>query len=360
MAEWSRVLSTTIRNYLRDVEVNIMRNRRLLAMLRENGRISYKWSGEQMEWRVQYRRVPMTGYADMDVVTFSRQDRWKIANLDWRGYSIADAMSKKEKLMNKSDEAIIKLYSETTELLVQDIEDAFCEEYYVDGTTAANSKKMHGIESFLATGGSVTVAAGYKAPSQTYAGLKTDLGNYGGTWTGSWPDGVGDTTQSYDFWSPILLDYTHATAWSDGVTWANNCRQVLRVGIIKAQRNKAKKGQLEFILVDDAMYRQLLDKVTGSERIIVDRGEKSKLTYLGFRDVINLDGVDVTWEYGIPAATGYGFNTMQMETRSLQDQLFVNDGPDYDPVTKTWRFAIDFFGNSVWNTKFFPKWKNYT
>lgn len=356
MAEWSRVLSTTIRNYLREVEINVLRNRRLPAMLKDKGRITYNWSGEQMEWRVQYRRVPMIGYADMDVVQFSRQDRWKIANLDWRGYSISDAMSKKEKLMNKSDEAIIKIYSETTERLVEDVEDQFAEEYYLDGTTAANAKRMHGLESFFSGANSTGVLAGYGNPTNTFAGLVTTPGNYGGSWSGSWPDGRGDP--HYDFWAPIIVDYTASTAWSSGNTWAANCTQVVRAGIIKAQRVKARKGQLDFIMTTDTLYRQFLDKASANERIVVDRGEKSKLVSLGFKDVINWDGIDITWEYGIPANVAYGLNCSMMETRSLQEQLFLNDGPDYDPVTKTWRFAVDMFGNSVWNPRHFVKWGN--
>jgi hypothetical protein len=34
-----------------------------------------------------------------------------------------------------------------------------------------------------------------------------------------------------------------------------------------------------------------------------------------------------------------------MELCSLQSQLFVPEGPDFDPATQTWRFSIDFFGN---------------
>lgn len=356
MAEWSRVLSTTIRNYLREVEVNILRNRRLPAMLKEKGRITYDWSGEEMEWRVQYRMVPMVGYADMDVVQFARQDRWKIANLDWRGYSISDAMSKKEKLMNKSDEAIIKIYADTAERLVEDMEMQFADQYFTDGTLAANSKLMHGIESFMSGTSATSVTAGYANPTNTFAGISCQLGNYGGTWTGTWPEGLGDA--HYDFWSPIIVDYTASTAWSSGTTWANNCIQTVRAGIIKAQRQKARKGQLDFIMLGDTMYRQFLDANAAKERIMVERGQKSKLTQLGFHDVINQDGIDLTWEYGVPAGFGYGFNCDMMETRSLQSQLFVNDGPDYDPVTKTWRFAVDFFGNTVWNPRQFVAWKN--
>src|SRR5262245_29212400 len=94
--QWSRVVNTTIKNYIREVEVNVLRNRKLSALLQKRGRISYNWSGTAMDWKVQFRRVPLTGFADGDTVTFARQDRHKTAGLDWRGYSAADSMTKGE------------------------------------------------------------------------------------------------------------------------------------------------------------------------------------------------------------------------------------------------------------------------
>jgi hypothetical protein len=40
-----------------------------------------------------------------------------------------------------------------------------------------------------------------------------------------------------------------------------------------------------------------------------------------------------------------------MELRSMQGQLFVPEGPDYDVASKSWRFSIDFFGNLVFNPR---------
>jgi hypothetical protein len=54
--------------------------------------------------------------------------------------------------------------------------------------------------------------------------------------------------------------------------------------------------------------------------------------------VINQDGVDVTWEYGITPDTGYGFNCDMMELRSQQAQVFVPEGPDFDMASNAWRF----------------------
>jgi hypothetical protein len=206
--EWSRIVNTTIHEYIRDEEINILRNRKLLAMLKEKGRITFNHSGDLMDWKVRYKRAPMVGYADSDTLTFSRRDRWKTAQLEWRGYAATDSMTKMERLKNKNTEAIIKIYSQIAESLVDDLDDQYGDEFYIDGNAAGNSKRIHGVESFLGFS-----AAGTKypiaRPSSNYAGLLCTLGNYGGNWstTGStttdtdWPTGTGDA--HYDFWTPL-------------------------------------------------------------------------------------------------------------------------------------------------------------
>jgi hypothetical protein len=50
-APWSRVVNSTIRKYIRDREINILRNRKLTAMLKKKGRIAFnvsaasRWTG---------------------------------------------------------------------------------------------------------------------------------------------------------------------------------------------------------------------------------------------------------------------------------------------------------------------------
>lgn len=356
MAEWSRVLGTTLKNYIREVEVNVLRQRKLPALLKEKGRFSFGWSGNSMEWRVQYRRVPMSGYADMDTLSFGRQDRWKIATLDWRGYAATDAVSEKEKLMNKGKEAIINLYADTTKMLMDDVAESWAEEFYRDGTTAANAKFQHGIESFMGTSGASSDNLTY-LPSQTFAGLSTVLGNYGGTWTGTWPAGRGDASQSYDFWTPVVIKTT-GSGWGSGPTWTAYADAQLRYGIIKSKRQKSRKGMLDLILTTDDNYRLFLALLATKERIVVERSkEQSPLIALGFNDTVNFDGVDVTWEYGIPSGVdAYGFNTEMMEVRSLQDQVFVPRGPNYDEATMTYRYSVANFGNCTWNPRSFVKW----
>ncbi len=368
-AEWSRVVNTTIHEYVRDVEVNILRNRKLLAMLMNRGRITFNHAGDLMDWKVRYKRAPMQGYADSDTLTFSRRDRWKTAQLGWRGYASTDSMTKMERLKNKNVEAIIKVYSEIASNLMDDIEDQFCDELYIDGEASGNEKRIHGIESFMSTSGAA--AGGFiGSPNDTYAGLVCTLGNYGGNWStdaGSniaWPSGVGDS--NYDFWAPLIVDYTD-TAWTAATkTWVNTAVEALRYGIMKGQKNKSKKGQLDLILLDNELYRGFIALMAAEERLVVDRGtRKGGLIALGFEDTVNLDGVDISYEYGIPYDSagypqGYGWSLDNMELCSLQAQMFVPEGPDFDIATQSYRFSIDFFGNAKHNPRNFTKWKKIT
>lgn len=359
MADWSRIVNTTIKEYIRDVEINVMRNRKLTALLQSKGRVSMNHSGDGMDWKVRYKRAPMVGYADTDTITFSRRDKWKTAQLDWRGYVISDSMTKGEKLKNKGVPAIVQLYAGIAKGLLEDMEDEFGDEMYINGYASGNQKRMHGIESFF---NSATAGSGLGVPvgvtSATYANLSTQLGYYGGQWgngvSATWPNGAGDA--HYDFWSPVVVDYTNTNLTATTKTWPNTCVESLRYGIIKSQRNKSQNGMLDMILLENELYRQWLAQLDTKERIIINRGSKSGgLQQFGFTDVQNFDGVEVTWEYGTPAGVGYGFNVDQMELRSMQGQLFVPEGPDYDVASKSWRFSVDFFGNLVFNPRYMCK-----
>jgi hypothetical protein len=357
--QWSRVVNSTIKKYLRDREINILRNRKLTALLKKKGRISFNWSGTAMQWPVKYKRVRLTPFADGDMVEFSRKDRNKSAVLDWRGYSAGDSMTKGEFLQNRSTEAIIKLYSDISTDLVDDMEDAFGEEFYVNGYASGNSKRLHGIESFMSA--ATNAGNGAATPTGSYAGLSCVPGQYGGAWDGGnlpgWPNGRGDA--QYDFWSPLVVDYGDSLFDATNHNWETNCVEAISFGIIKSKKSKSAKGQLDVILTDDEMYRKYIKQQRGKERINVTN-EQSPLIKLGFGDVFNQDGTDITWEYGMPGGVAYGYNCDMMELRSQQAQVFVPEGPDQDIVSKSWRFSVDFFGNVVFNPKFFVKFINLT
>lgn len=356
MAEWSRSVNTTLQKYVKGSTDNIMRNRKFLGMLQMKAMVKYKVSGLLLNWKVRYKRAPVSGYADGDTISFPRTDRWKEAKLEWRGYNVPDMMTKREMLMNQGPEQIINVYSELGKSLVDDLEENFGDEVYIDGNASGNSKRIHGAESFYGVSGLSTITP-VGLPSDTYAGLRTDLGYYSGNWSkgagnlSEWPAGKGDP--NYDFWAPLVIDYNSAKFVGDSSahTWKSQCKTALRYLVVKSRKNKTRKGMMDLVMLNDDLWRVFADAWDGSQRILRDTSTVG-ITKLGFTDVINFEGVDVTSEYGLPVGIGYGFNFDQIELNSQQSELFVVDGPDWDIATKSWRTTVDFLGNMKWNPRY--------
>ncbi len=363
MAEVNRIVTTTIKKYLRETEQAIFRNRKFWAMLNSKGQMVMNQTGISFDWEVEYKEHELQAYGDGGTITFTPSDNFKNAELDYRGYVIPDVITVKQKLMNRGQEALVDLYGKMISRMSAAAKDRLGSEFYVDGNAAGNGNRFHGLESVFGTSGAV---AGEKhaAPSDTYAGLSTALANYGGSWTGTWPTGTGDP--HYDFWSPLLVDATN-TGWNATTkTWPNTCLEALRYGIIKGKKNVNKDAQLDVIMLTDDRYTDFLNRLEDKTSLRVGPGREgsSGLWKLGFTDVQNFDGVDVTYEYGVStgdsSAIGYGIPMGQIVMRSLQGNLLEDDS-DMDLATQSERFLVRMFGNLQFRQiRNFLKFKNYT
>ncbi len=357
--EFGRVLATTIADYTMGAEDNVIRNRKILALLKAKGRLAFNEFGISINWGVRWNR-----HDDGDTIPFARSNNYRRAELPWRGYVMSDLITVKEKLMNRGKAALIKYTSEIVEQMTDDFTDRFPKQIYIDGDAAGNSKLMHGFDSFtIASQQSGNFVA---TPNDTYAGIVTNLANYGGSWTGTWPLGLGDP--SYDFWAPIIVDYTN-TAWSAATkTWPNTCHEALRFGIIASKRNDSKKGRLDCIFLDRELYRQWETLLDTKERVMVQPGSATAdptLRNLGWGDVQDFEGTEITWEFGVPVDTagiaqGYGFNIDEMQILSLEDRLFVSGGPYFDEASQADRYVIRNWSNMKYNPRYFAKWAKYS
>lgn len=347
-ANWARVVNSTISEYIRKEEVNILRARKLLAALQSKGRISKGHEGTNLDWKVRYKRAPLQTYADSQQLSFPRREKRKTATLPWRAYAATDSMTKFERLQNKGTAAIIKIYANLAKELMEDVKDQFCEELFVDGNATGSTDRIHGLESFFGTNSQSGVIY---INSDTYAGLTTGRGDYGGAWTGTWPAGYGDP--QYDFWSPLILDGVNASWASGGGTWKQDCVEIVRYAILNTSRNA---DDVDLVLMEKDLFRVFADFYDDQQQINVNRGGGSSLLVkLGFGNVINFEGVDLTWEYGVPANTVYGLTMEKMELMSLQSQLFDSNMEDFDIEGMSHRFAVDFYGNMKCNPRNFFK-----
>lgn len=363
--QWNQLLMTTTPQYLRQVQVNIIRNRKVLALMESKNRIVLNCNGTKTDWRVEYKMPPLVGFADGDVADFDPADKFKNPNLEWRALIMTDAMSEMTRLENKGDAAIINIYENIISGMARAIRDQFGDEVYKDGSLAANSRNLHGIESCLGTAGSPNkLTNGFVEPNDTYATLSTKPGYYGGNHTGTgvtagataWPVGTNDA--HYDFYSPVLVNYTDPTAgvYSAGTkAWPNTCEEAMNRLCTKSKRSSSKEGMLDLLLLNEELFQQYKDVNRGRQQLMVTPGGPGTLWSLGFTDGLMFDGTNLSSEYGVPATTGYGFNTMEMELRCLQSQLFVPNGPNFNETTRYWNFDITFYGNFRFNPKFLGK-----
>lgn len=360
---FARTASTTLARHIREVEQAFLRNYQIGALLEANGRLVYGYSGEGFDWPVQYRIHNVEGNTGETQRNFVRRNLWKVANQEFRGYQTTDSMFYREFLSNKGEEGIVKVYDRFVERLETSMKQTLGGEYYIDGEITANNQSWHGLETLFNTAdtrGTVDPhtydvdeaekraanaedIVGY--PQGSYAGLNMQLGYYGGeNETGKvWPDGLADP--EFDFWTPLIVNYTTTSTLLPSATntWAGQGTEAMRYAIINCQRNVSMEGQITNILLNRELYRQLLDSLASKERINIT--SETGLRALGYKNVINFDGVEVSWEVAVPSGVGYGINYNQMQLISMDDVLLRSEGPEYDMDSQSFKAVVSTLSN---------------
>lgn len=345
----TRVLKTTREMWAKELENETIESHPMLKLLQANKRIKYNAHGTKIRETIKNNQLRLQGYADMDPLTFARKDLLDVFELGWRGYKVTDAISEFEKLQNKGESALIKLFESKAKSMEEDANEQLPAEFYVDGNLAANSKRLHGIESFMGvnTGAQVATDVFATTLSDSYGGISTVKGALGGT---------DSTDPRYDFWSPVIVS-TNRT----GKTWANNAETLMRDAFVEMTRSQRKGTAVDMVLLTRTAYKALVNNMGERERVIVDRSDVG-IRKFGFRDVVNLDGVDVTFDPDIPATDvnsdtvhGYGFTTSKMELQIMGGSLWHASGDAFDEETQAWRFWIGFYGNLVFKPRHFAK-----
>jgi hypothetical protein len=362
--EWAGVMHANMPKYVKGLENLVMRDRILLAMLKKNGRIEYNKSSHECIWHVKFSQPEVEPYEDGSVIDFQRHDPARKCSLDWRGYVAQDVMTKKERLMNKSDVAIYKRYDTIATNLREAMTDTFGNEIYIDGNAAGNESRMHGIESFMGYT-TTTSASKLAAPDDNYAGRNTDLQDQGGSWSSTlatppvsggtdWPNGSGSS--EYDFYSPKLVNT--AFDWGAGSAgWANQADLIIRRVVSYLRLTGGKQGRPDLLLTNGEWLAQYKDLQASKQRIIVPH---STADDLGFDDSVRQEGLVLYDDFECPEETAYVFNINRMKLQTLHDSLFYSEGPDYLLDNLSWRWVVGYFGNLQFQPKYFAKIADFT
>jgi len=354
--DWARVIGTTILNYLREEQIDTFRKFKVFAALESSGKVVMNQGGLGMNWQIRYRNQPVSGNNGETPRVFSRQNLWVDANLPYRGYQVTDAIYKREMLENRGQAALIDVAGKMASRLKESMEQHLAQEVWVDGNKAGNELRFHGIESMMGIDGTVDIDTGAKRaanaadmfgwPADNYAGIATGLGSLAGSQLeGVWPNGVADP--SYDFWSPIVVNYTSTAFKSatgqDNADWASNCVVATREGIHQAKRNDTRDSQIDMCIMDRRMFIEYMNLLSTKERAIVTR--TNGLKSYGFNDVFEQDGVEISTEYAVPSNCGYGLSISNMELRCMEGSLMTSEGPFYNEDTQAYRYVVSVLAN---------------
>ena len=356
--DWARSIATSIVNHLREEEVASLRKYKVFAALEGSGNIRTNMSGRGFDWEIQYRNHTPSGNNGETPRTFARTNLWKRAELEYRGAQVTDAIYKKEMLENRSAQALVNVAGKMASRLLTSMEQYLAKEWLQDGYATGNELRFHGIESFLGTNGtiqadsttsvtqrSLNAADPFYYPSDSYAGLSTVLGAYGGSQkSGNWPNGFADP--EFDFFSPVIVNAT--SSYFGSTSWKDNCVKAVREALHQTRRNDTKEDQIDMVLLDRRLYIDFLNTLDAKERVIVSR--QNGLRSYGFTDVFELDGVEISQENSIGSSSstvnsGYGLCIGNMELLCMENQLMQSEGPFYDEITQQYRYVVSTLGN---------------
>lgn len=332
----ARVDVLTLEKVLKKVTEPIMRQRPFLSYLKKKGRMVMNSSGKTLDWRVRYRRNEGQDFDDMEGSTATRENRHKAASLGWGAFHMTEGITEIEKAINKGPEAILRVVSNLVDWMKGDLVIGL-EERLMQGSEAHSLTKIIGVENWMDEGSALSDTLVYDA-NGTYAGMTTDLGDYGGAYAG-FPYATCDPEAT--FWTPVLVDYESTSCEADTKEWRYTWEEACRYGIGGLETMQGTTPDV--IMVTPPMFRQIKESLSNAAHLNIERGKGGSMAAeLGFTTV-NLDGVPIIAAYGLPANTGYGLCFDHMELHSLRPVLF-SEKKQEDITVYTEIFDLCFLG----------------
>lgn len=343
MANTARVDTLTLNKILAKRVEPIFTQSVFMGMLRSKGRIAYSEAEDAIRWRPRFKRHQLqTGSLNFKNRDFPNTNFWRKAELPIISYDMGSSYSRFERLLSRKRGVVLyNIVEEVTKMMGEDFVESFRLELYKDGN-AGDADTLMGLESWFSQSGlSSNGITGL--PNDTYAGLLTTLGYYGGTWpTGTWPLQGTSTTPEYWAWSPLIVDYHSRQFNKDGeasYNFANKWQQAINFGhtYLKVVQNVVP----DLCILEPQLLLAAQDSLEGEQTFEVT--QNSDLVRLGFK-TLQYNGLEMTSEYGVPADVGYILSFSKLQLRCALPQL-IGPEEDHDIRTSEDLRAISYWGN---------------
>ena len=360
LADSENLLNTTFQTWKKGYDDQTTAIHVILAMLKDKAKINEDGSGLFIQKTQKNKQHQLEGQGDLEQLVFNRVSLFERAQLDWRALKMTAMISEKESRQNKGKAALVRYATSLMEEMKDDADDQVGAVFYADGNAATNLLKPHGCLSWFGytQGSQNTTDAFATVPSDTYAGLSTVLGAYGGSGTNS-----GDvfkansTSPEWNAFTPVIVNSIYDPG-SDPRTWATHPEELIGRAGLHAGKSSKEKDSIDVFCVSRAKMLELRGSQRDRQRFMVSDKQTSRVVRLGFKGVINVDGYDVVVDDDVPAtdnagreisAVGWNFDKLSLELMSGSDAsskgFWNNSRSFYDKDQEVMKFKLGMWGN---------------
>jgi hypothetical protein len=340
-----RVDTGTFNKWLAEKSKPLFRKSLMLAIMQENGNITYNDTAKAFEWGIQHsRRIPAAHDPYSQDSTFPQTNPIATAELPIRMYKLGESVVEIEKLQTGGPEDKMKYIGNITQEVHEDFMEAFPGFLWKDGN-ATGSDDMHGLLTLFGTTSSPLTNGRVGDVAGEYAGHSMAYGVFGGGWdapaSSAFPycDDSDKCEYNYHNWTPFHVDVTN-TGWASTTNgWYYDWREILSfmfgyMGVLNGNRP-------DIAIVNTQWLLDCKRSIEDNERFEIT--QNSLAAKAGFKTVTYED-VEITDDFYCPAGKGVVLTYEKMRLRSLQSQLIgVNE--DFNIESDTDRISMKFYGN---------------
>lgn len=279
----------------------------LMGLLKARGRIKFNRKKVEIAWKPRYKRQELEPITDIyrPIMDVEEPQLYQDATLPMRGYKMGTSKGLMESLVASNREAThLDFVGTIPAQMAEDFIQGYRLDLYNDGAT--NTTRIHGLESWYSQSG--LLANGYVGtPNGTYAGLNQTWANYGGEWTGVFPNGTGD--EEYHFWSSLMVDYNNVLFGGTTATWINQWQHACN--FLWSFMSAIQDTTPDVIVLNTDLLRLAKDSTIGQQTLEIT--QHSDLVSFGHKTV-QVNGMEMATEYGVPADVGYclSFNRLRL------------------------------------------------